>query len=488
MTPRVLAWTLLASALVGAPVTGQVPLIDTLALRAHTRFLADDLLAGRATGSPGAKVAALYIEAQCRALGLESIGHSYVQVVPLEESRVLTGTSLTASSARGTVEFLYPTDFTPNVGTAATLTGFEGIAVFVGTERDVESGKLGAVDLRGRVAVTAGPFRVRAADTLRTRGVVGMVQLIADTETFALFRRSRGPTRLYHQDPSVRSSFLPSTPSVLGGPRVAHALLGGAIVAEDGTVQTQELRWVVRFSPKLARRSVRAANVACLLPGSDTAVADRAIVLTAHYDHLGISLPNAEGDSIYNGFSDNAAGVGMLLGIAGLLRDTSSSTPRHSVIFLFPTGEERGLLGSDFYVARPLWPLERTAAVINLDAGAPPALPVSWRVAGTDSTGLGGDAIRVGSRLSWRITTSAARPNSDYYPFYREGVPTAFIVPGPDPYEGLSADSSKALRERWDRYHDPGDHWWPDFPFAGLARYAGFALLVLREVDGTARP
>ena len=488
MTPRVLAWIVLASAALTAPIEGQVPLIDTLALRAHTRFLADDLLAGRATGSPGADLAALYIESQCRALGLEPIGQSYVQEVPLEESRVLAGTSLTASSVAGTVQFLYPSDFTPNIGTAATLTSFEGPAVFVGTEDAVESGDLGPTDLRGRVAVTAGPFRGPAADTLTARGVVGMVQLIADPETFALYRSSRGHTRLYHRDPSIQSSFVPSTPAVLAGPRVARALMSGATVVADGTVRSQELGWVVRFQPELARRPVKAVNVACLLPGSDPSTADRAIMLVAHYDHLGIGEPNAQGDSIYNGFSDNAAGVGMLLGIAGRLTDPSGAAPRHSIVFLFPTGEERGLLGSDFYVSQPLWPLERTIAVINLDAGAPPGPPVSWRVAGTDSTGLGGVARRLAARLNWRITTSAARPNSDYYPFHRDGVPTAFIIPGPDPYEGLSADSTKALRDQWDRYHDPGDHWSSDFPFAGLARYAGFALLMLREVEASAQP
>jgi hypothetical protein len=483
-----LVWVVLASAALAAPARGQVPLIDTLALRAHTRFLADDLLAGRATGSPGADIAALYIESQCRALGLEPVGQSYVQEVPLAESRVLAGTSLTASSAPGTVEFLYPSDFTPNIGTAATLTNFEGATVFVGTEGAVESGQLGPTDIGGRVAVTAGPFRGPAADSLAARGVVGVIQLIADPETFALYRRSRGETRLYHRDSSVQSSFLSSTPSVLAGPRVARVLLSGATGGAEGTIGFQELGWTIRFQLRLASRPVRAGNVACLLRGSDPDVAEWAIVLVAHYDHLGISLPNAQGDSIYNGFSDNAAGVGMLLSIAGLLTDPSSAAPRHSVIFLFPTGEERGLLGSDFYVDRPLWPLERTAAVINLDAGAPPGRPVSWRLAGTDSTGLGGIAQRLAAQLNWRVTTSAARPNSDYFPFHRKGVPTAFIIPGPDPYEGLSADSSQALRDRWDRYHDPGDHWWSDFPFAGLARYAGFALLLLREVDRSTRP
>ena len=155
---------------------------------------------------------------------------------------------------------------------------------------------------------------------------------------------------------------------------------------------------------------------------------------------------------------------------------------------LRPTGEERGLLGSDHYVADPLWPLDRTLAVVNLDAGAPPAMPVSWRLAGVDSSGLGAAAIRVARDRGWEVATSPPRANSDYFPFHRAGIPAVFVIPGPAPYEGLTADSSAALRSRWDRYHQASDHWYPRFPFEGLRRYAEFALLILGEVDAMFRP
>jgi Zn-dependent M28 family amino/carboxypeptidase len=236
----------------------------------------------------------------------------------------------------------------------------------------------------------------------------------------------------------------------------------------------------------LEQRPADAANVACLLPGAGAERSDTAIVFTAHYDHLGFGAPDESGDSLYNGFSDNAAGVAMLLAIAQSLAGDRSDPLGYSAVFLFPSGEERGLLGSDYYVVNPLWPLERTAAVINLDAGAPPAPPTSWHLAGVDSTGLGAVAIGIAAERDWDIATSSARPNSDYYPFAREGVPALFIIPGPAPYEGLTADSSKALRRRWDHYHQPGDEWAEDFPFSGLGRYAGYALLVAREIDAGA--
>jgi hypothetical protein len=224
-----------------------------------------------------------------------------------------------------------------------------------------------------------------------------------------------------------------------------------------------------------------AVNVGCLLRGRDPALAGTAIAFTAHYDHLGIDEPVA-GDSIYNGFSDNAAGVAMLLAIAQALRQPELA-PRHSVLLLFFTAEERGLLGSRWWVEHPLWPLARIAAVINLDAGAPPGRPRTWRVAGGEGSWLGALAREVAATRGWTASVSAARANSDYHPFHRLGIAAVFPIPGPGPYEGLSADSSDALRRRWDRYHQPGDEWFADFPFAGVARYAEYALAIALAVD-----
>jgi hypothetical protein len=474
---------LLTVVLPAGPALAQEAAVDTLTLKAHTHFLAHDLLRGRATGTQGARLAAVYIEAQCRALGLHPVQGAYTQQVPLERALILRGTRLEATAPGGSLEFAYPQDFTPNVGTRATLGDFAGPTVFVGDSRRVTEGGLAEVGITGHVAVTLGPFLGAAVDTLARRGAAGMIHLVGDAQSYQLYARSRGASRLYHAEADVRSSFMPELPSIIAGPRIARLLMAGATRGRDQEIPPQPLPWAVTVFLELERSTAETANVACMLPGSHAGAADTAIAFTAHYDHLGIGEPDADGDSLYNGFSDNAAGVAMLLAIAQTLAREDAEPLRYSTLFLFPGAEERGLLGSDYYAARPLWPLEQTAAVINLDAGAPPAPPVSWRLAGVDSTGLGGVAIRVAEEHGWQITTSPARPNSDYYPFAREGVPALFIIPGPAPYEGLSSDSSKVLRHRWDAYHQPGDEWAEDFPFSGLARYAGFALEIARAID-----
>jgi Zn-dependent M28 family amino/carboxypeptidase len=217
---------------------------------------------------------------------------------------------------------------------------------------------------------------------------------------------------------------------------------------------------------------VESHNVLGVIRGRDPKLANEYVVFTAHYDHLGVSTPDARGDSIYNGFSDNAAGVAMLLAIAEQLM---RAPPARSVAFLFFSGEERGLLGSTFYAEHPVIPLANTAAVINLDAGAPPAPPLEWRIAGGTNSPLGSLAEQIGKRHNWTINLSAASPNSDYWPFLARKVPAVFIIPGAR-WEGVTPQEHDALMRRWDHYHQPSDEYHEDFPFRGLQRYAEIAL------------
>jgi len=456
------------------PMAGRGSVIDTLPIRAHTSFLASDLLAGRGTGAPGADLAAAYIAAQCRGLGLRPLGNDFVQAVPLVEA-VVDSAALLVRTADGERRYEYPRDFLPDFGGERGLAGFAGPAVYGGSPIALN----GLPDVRGVVVVTAAPLGERTLlDSLSRRGAAGLLQIVPGSTVFGLYRTSRGASRMAVAEAGVQTSLLPTLPWILGAPHLAR----------DLDLATLPLKADLAVQLHLTRRPVAGQNVACLLPGSAAGARDTAIVFTAHYDHLGVAAPDERGDSIYNGFSDNAAGVGMLLAIAQAMGRGPGEPMRHSVIFLFPTAEERGLLGSDYYAARPLWPLERTVGVINLDAGAPPAPPTSWRIAGGDRSPLGTLAMDVALAHGWSATTSPATPNSDYYPFVRSGVPAIFIVPGPGPYEGLTSDSSVRLQRAWNRYHQAGDAWAPDFPFRGLQRYAEYAYLVARALDRGGEP
>lgn len=460
--------------------------VDTLAIRGHTRFLADDLLRGRGTGTEGERLAAAYIVSQAERLGLSALPGSsgYLHPIPLRSARIGAGTRLVLQQAGDSTVFQNGEHFVVNTGGAGAFRDFRGRAVFLG-QPDHAAARIAAErSLVGRVAVFLGPLGADAREimpALSHAGAAGVILLVPDVAQYDLFVRSRGDVR-YFVDAAVDDPvWQPGLPVLLAGPTLSHALLRGvdvpdAVMAGAATAGVDLGRTVVaRIVAETA--VLDAANVAALLPGSDPGLRDEYVVLTAHYDHLGISTPDAAGDSIFNGFSDNAAGVAMLLAIAEALRE---APPARSVIFAFFTGEERGLLGSSYMAAHPPFPLDRTRGLVNLDAGAPPAPPVSWRIAGGDSP-LGQAAATVAERFGWSASLGPASPNSDYWPFLQRGVPSIFIIPG-DEWEGTSSDERAALRQRWDRYHQAADHWHPDFPFSGLGRYADFALHLVLEV------
>ena len=463
--------------------------IDTLALRAHTRFLADDLLQGRGTGTEGERLAAAYIESQLIALGVKGAGAdgAFRIPVPLRSAVILPSSRMTLQRGSETVPLAYGSAFIANTGGGRSFRDFTGNVVFAGTASTAPPLLRAASALRGTVVAFNGPLgadAVRIIPLLIEQGVSGVIVLVNDPAQFNLYVRSRGDRRFYAAAEVGDPVWQPDIPVLIGGPLLVRALFKdvSALQSAPGSLIPLDVRAHVTIRSHV--EDVPAANVAGIIRGTDPARRDEVIVYTAHYDHLGISTPDARGDSIYNGFSDNAAGTAMVLAIAQAFR---KQPPPYSVAFLFFTGEERGLLGSSYMASAPPFPLARIKALINLDAGAPPAPPVSWRAAGgTESQALGAVAVDVARKAGWKTTLSAASPNSDYWPFLLRGVPSIFIIPGNE-WENTTTAERDALRQKWDHYHEAADHWAPDFPFRGLARYASYALAVGRAAAAQPR-
>ncbi|CAA9349674.1 MAG: hypothetical protein AVDCRST_MAG40-2831, partial [uncultured Gemmatimonadaceae bacterium] len=382
--------------------------IDTSYLRDVARDLASDAFEGRKTGARGARRAAAYIADRCRQIGFSPVaGRSYLHPVALTEQAIdSAGTTVRITGPGVDTTFVYFTDFIPDVGTAATLRGFGGDMVYVGRATDIVTEPGALPPLRGAVALMRGEFGVlgAAADTLRARGASGVLQVVEDPRRYRLYRKTRGPARLYDADSSVTSSFIPPLPAVITGPRMTvtlyrpltgvgsgswnDAYLNGLAA---GLPKPQPLRgWRAEVRFRSAARAVEAENVACVLPGRGGPAADSAIALIAHYDHLGVGVPDERGDSIYNGFADNAVGVALTLAVGEAVARGAAqggAPLRHALLLLFPVGEEQGLLGADHLAANPVWPLRRMRAMLNLDANAPLARPRAWRIAG-DEQGL----------------------------------------------------------------------------------------------------
>ena len=206
-------------------------------------------------------------------------------------------------------------------------------------------------------------------------------------------------------------------------------------------------------------KRLESPNVAGLLRGSDPRLRDEVVVYTAHLDHLGIGEP-VRGDSIYNGALDNAAGSAALLEIAKAFTKLPEA-PRRSVLFLSVTGEEEGLLGSDYFAQHPTVPIERIAADVNID-GLAILYPLRDIVAlGAEHTTLDSTVARVAKRMGVAVSPDPFPQEvffvrSDQYSFVRRGVPSLF------PFMGLRSDSgvdAPARFKEWfaTRYHTPQD-------------------------------
>jgi Zn-dependent M28 family amino/carboxypeptidase len=218
-------------------------------------------------------------------------------------------------------------------------------------------------------------------------------------------------------------------------------------------------------------RKVPSVNVGARIEGSDPALGDEWVIYTTHWDHFGIGPP-VNGDRVYRGAIDNASGTAGLLELARAM-NAVRPRPRRSVLFLFVTAEEQGLLGSTAYAERPLYPLARTVAVLNIDA-----MNVHGRTRDLTIVGLGlsdlDDVVRRAAAAQGRVVKPDPMPEkgsyyrSDHFPFARKGVPSIHAGGGIE-HVGKPAGYGRRIREEYIRndYHKPSDSVRPDWDLSG---------------------
>jgi Zn-dependent M28 family amino/carboxypeptidase len=249
------------------------------------------------------------------------------------------------------------------------------------------------------------------------------------------------------------------------------------------------LRARIRRESKIRR--ITSENVVALLPGDPgSPTGKEMVVYGAHLDHMGVGKP-VNGDSIYNGASDDAAGVASILEIARAF--TRIGHPlRRGVLVLFVTAEERGLLGSEWFARHPTVQLQDVVADIDVD-GAYPISPLKDVVAlGTDESSLGGDAARAAAALGIQISPDpepeeAYFVRSDNFNFVKKGIPAAQTFNG---VAGLDQKELAAYRDFWrKRYHQPQDNYEPDRDWGPLAQLTRFNFLLgVSVVQAPSRP
>jgi Zn-dependent M28 family amino/carboxypeptidase len=229
---------------------------------------------------------------------------------------------------------------------------------------------------------------------------------------------------------------------------------------------------------------ITSKNVIAVREGSQHP--DQYVIYSAHWDHLGIGLPDAKGDRIYNGAVDNATGVAALLEIARVV--AAAPAPKRSMVFLAVTAEEKGLLGSEYYAANPVYPLAKTVGVINMDGQSPYGRSKDFTISGSAKLELLELLKAKAKQANLRYTPDPKTEagyffRSDHFPFAKRGVPALSFGSGQDWEQGgVAAGKREQDRYTAERYHQPADEWQSDWTFEGMARDLGILYAVGREL------
>ncbi|TFI56918.1 M28 family peptidase [Sphingomonas parva] len=447
--------------------------------------LADDGMEGRLTGTPGYQRAADYVVSRLQAMGLEPAGtDGFFQPIAFEEQVVDHAASRAALiGPGGTTVLSLPQDMIVGRGDGRRPARIEAPLVFVGYGLHIpEAGHddFAGLDLAGRIAVviSGGPAHISAAlkaharrdraRLLAERGALGMITLTAPKAVETPWSRSvaqAGQSGMYFADPALRdvkSEFFNASVATEASETLfagsGHSFAEVAALADaSGPLPRVALARTLRAQVVTRHKAVRASNVVARLPGSDPALRDEHVVFSGHLDHLGVGAP-INGDGLYNGAMDNGAGIASLLDIAQSIVERRAR-PKRSLLFVFVTAEEKGLLGSRYFSLRPSVPRRSIVADLNFDM-ALPIFPLRSVIAlGAEESSLGTVAAEVGAGMGlplvpdpWPDRNSFVR--SDQYSFIREGIPAlAFKF-------GFARGTPEAEIERvWrsTRYHAPSD-------------------------------
>jgi len=242
------------------------------------------------------------------------------------------------------------------------------------------------------------------------------------------------------------------------------------------------------FAVSNLTRDVGSKNVAALLPGSDPKHRHEYIVYSAHWDHLGRD-PKLTGDQIYNGAHDNASGTALLVEIAQAFKSLpASEKPARSILFLSVTGEEKGLLGSQYYGRVPLYPLNKTLANLNIDGANAHGPTSDIVVVGNGASSIDELGVIVAQTQGRTVLPDPASEKggyyrSDHFEFAKVGVPAYYPKPGRT-YLGQPADYGQKIADAYtaNDYHKVSDEVRPDWTFEGAAQDGAFLLEVGRRI------
>jgi Zn-dependent M28 family amino/carboxypeptidase len=508
-----------AIALAAAPLAAQISPFSTQRLSEIDKTLSSDAFQGRGTAAPIEPTVINYIAQQFAAAGVQPGGdpangrRSWFQNVPLLESQIV-GTPQISLNENGTV---VPLQQGPQIAVLAPLNGARQVdivnapLVFAGYGVDApERGwnDFKGQDMHGKVLVVlvndpdfeAAPneavmgkfggkamtyygrwtYKFEEAARLGAAGVIIIHEtapasygwdVVQNSNTNAQFDIVRDNPAAAH---APFESWIQRPLAVQLFQRSGLNLDQAKVAARRADFQPIPLKATLTAHFAASPQVITSHNVVGILPGAK--YPDETIIYSAHWDHLGIGKPDATGDRIYNGAVDNGTGVSALIEQARVW--AHGPRPERSVVFLAVTGEEKGLLGSGYYAAHPLYPLPKTVANLNVDAWIPDGLQKNFTIRGTAKLDLEDLIVAEGKRQG-RYFTPDPHPEtggfyrSDHFSFAKQGVPAVSFSEGLDLVNGGTA-RGEAIAQDYNskHYHQPSDEWHADWDWTGVVQNA----------------
>src|SRR2546426_2646658 len=450
--------------------------ISENALRAHIKFLSDDRLEGRGTGAKGGEMAALYVAEQFEAMGLKGAGAkgSFWQPVSLVSVKADLKTELRINGPEKAEAFKFADDFVAFTGAQTEHVSVNAELVFVGYGIDAPEQKWNdykgpAEDYRGKILVMLvndppatkeepnlfggrtltyyGRWTYKYEEAAR-RGAAGALLLHTNESAgypWSVVRTSNGSWRFdIARSPNDKTPFLPIRSWMTDDAAHRMMQLAGLNLDElrkqaaSRDFKPVKLNLTASIDLDSEVKHVEAPNVVAILPGRDPKLRDEYVVFSAHWDHFGIGAPDKKGDTIYNGALDNATGVASVLEIARVLSSLPlAERPRRSILFLITTGEEQGLIGSEWYSRHPVAPIGRPATVINFSSMNILCPTSVFLPLGAERSSLKAVVEAIARERGLRISPDP-RPEqgsfyrSDHFPFAKVGVPSISLKEGDD--------------------------------------------------------
>lgn len=487
-------------------------------LRTHLNILGNDSLQGRGTGSLGEKKVAQYLIQKFRELGLQPFPSdgSYFQYIPLHGSYPLQKTDLKIHFANQEISLTLNEDYVLYTSGEQTFLPGKYPLAFVGygiTAPEYDYNDYQNIDIQGKVAVflegepysdnddyfegeknTIYSYPESKQRIALSCGAVGSI-LIPFPPKEVEKEWLKTMNEFSFENVTLASS-VNNNLAILINPISANILFENSLydlneayqMHKENNVKSFSLNCTLSFKGYFVERDFLSPNIIGMLQGTDDKLKDSYLIISAHYDHLGIG-PAINGDSIYNGVLDNAIGAAGLLELARIFSNEKQNLKR-SIIFLLVTAEEKGLIGSYYYTNSPLVPLYKTIANINIDGIAVFDRFKSIIGIGAEYSTLGKIFERVVSKLNLRTSHIPegfekwkSYYQSDQAAFAQAGIPSMMIYEAVDP-ENKSFDEALHWYINYSEniYHSPSDDLNQEIDFDASVQHLIFLYNFIYEV------